>query len=104
MAIKLKGKVITYGNAGPYFNFLQEVKNLKDMVECGKELMEQGHAYNEEKSYEISGESVICIFEGNKGPGIILELPVKHKPYSKELKAYEKRCREHLEHYFRANQ
>ncbi len=102
MAINLMGKVIKFGYENQFFNVLIPIKSLKQLIQASEELINQGARFHSELSYEISTESIFCIFKPNNAPNIILELPVKFKPYSDKFRKYETKCRELFEQYFRA--
>jgi len=100
MAVSLMGKVIDWKDAGPYLNVLQPIKSLKELIQAGQELVNQGCRYDPEMSYELSTESIVCIFNPQNSPPIILDLQVKYKPFSSKFKRYEEECRKTFETLF----
>jgi hypothetical protein len=103
MVVNLIGRVIGWKDSGPYFNVLHKVKNLKELVQAVQELVAQRCKYDPELSYEISTESIVAIFKPPEAPKIILELPVKYKPFSNKFKRYEEKVRKIINQYIPTN-
>ena len=94
MSVNLMGKIIRWGDEGPHLNVLHQVKNLKELVQASKELINQDCIYDPTLSQEISTESIVFIFKPLNSPDIILDLPVKkYRPFSEEFRRYEWFCR-----------
>lgn len=97
--VTLGDKTITLKDAGPWLNYVQTIRNIKELIGAGKELIRQGMEYQSELSYEISTVSSCYIFNPLSviAPQIILDCPVKGTPHTKKFYRNERKIRNCVE-------
>ena len=101
--VTLGDKVIDWKDAGRWLNYSEKVEDYKDLIDKGKDLVNQGMTYDGETSWEVSSNSLVFVFKGSSGPDIGLELPVKYKPHSRMYRWHKEKIMKRVDSYFLKN-